>query len=155
MAVYTHFGGLPQLVRAVVREGFDRLAAELAQIRPTGDSLTDLAAQATAYRTNARANPHLYAVMFGTASLGGYRQAASDVDEGRGTFDTLVTGVQQAMDVGALANGDAEQLAGQLWCALHGYVTLELAGYFQDPVDADTIMWPLLAAVVRAAAPQS
>jgi AcrR family transcriptional regulator len=39
MAVYTHFGGLPELVRAVVREGFKRLGDHLSAVSETDDPL--------------------------------------------------------------------------------------------------------------------
>lgn len=114
MAVYTYFGGLPALVRAVVAEGFARLAEHLGSVVRTADPLSDLAALATAYRANAHANPHLYAVMFGTASLGGYRRDVEETDEARGTFEVLVDGVRRAADAGAVRADDAEQLAAQL-----------------------------------------
>jgi AcrR family transcriptional regulator len=70
MAVYTHFGGMRELVRGVAREGFARLAAHLAQVPRSDDPVADIARQGMAYRATALENPHLYAVMFGSASLG-------------------------------------------------------------------------------------
>ena len=37
------------------------------------DPAADLTAMAAAYRAHALAHPHLYAVMFGATTLGGYR----------------------------------------------------------------------------------
>jgi AcrR family transcriptional regulator len=142
MAVYTHFGGLPDLVRAVIEEGFTRLGEHLATVPQTADPLTDLALLATAYRTNALDNPNLYAVMFGAVPLGRFRRGA-DRETGRYTFDVLVAAVQRAMDAGALAKSSAEDVAGQLWSALHGYVMLELAG-FMSAENLDTVLWPMM-----------
>lgn len=149
MSIYTHFGGLPALVDAVVREGFARLAERLATISRTEDPLNDLATLANAYRDNALANPHLYSIMVGSVSFGGNRQSGAETDEGRATFAVLIEGVRRAVAAGRIRSGDPEELAGQLWAALHGYVSLELAGYF-DAGRGDTgrIMWPMLLQVV-------
>src|SRR5882757_8642830 len=78
MAVYTYFGSMADLVRAVVKEGFARLAKHLDQVATTDDPLADLSNLGQAYRQNAIDNPHLYTVMFGAASLGGYRPTGED-----------------------------------------------------------------------------
>jgi len=144
MAVYTHFGGLPDLVRAVVQEGFTRLAEHLAEVPHTDDALTDLLALGWAYRANALDNPELYAVMFGSASLGGFRLSPEEREDGRYTFDVLVAGTARAMAAGQFRQDDPEQVAAQLWSALHGYVMLELAGYFDDEPDAvDQVLLPM------------
>lgn len=146
MAVYTHFGSLAGLVAAVVDEGFARLAAHMSDIHRSEDALADLAQLAMAYRANALDNPHLYAVMFGSASLGGYRRSDAELDERNETFDALVTATRRAMDAGQLAPGDPVDVAGQLWSALHGYVMLELAGFMrEDAGAAERVLWPLLA----------
>jgi len=149
MAVYTYFGGLPALVREVVAEGFTRLAGHMATVAATDDPLDDLRRLAIAYRENALENPHLYAVMFGTASLGGYRLTPDDREIGRYTFTTLVEGVQHVMDAGVLRREDPETVAAQLWSALHGFVMLELAGY-HDADAVDAVLWPMLVSLIRA-----
>jgi AcrR family transcriptional regulator len=144
MSVYTYFGGLPELVRAVVEEGFARLAAHLAEVPHTDDALTDLLALGWAYRANAIDNPELYAVMFGTASLGGYRRNKKELEEGRYTFDTLVAATARAIEAGQFRAGDPENVAAQLWSALHGFVMLEFAGYFEAESDAvESVLLPL------------
>jgi AcrR family transcriptional regulator len=150
MAVYTHFGGLPALVAAVADEGFARLAQHMAQTTRTDDALADLAQLAMAYRSNALDNPHLYSVMFGSASLGGFRHDA-EPEHGRYTFDVLIAGTKRAMDEGQLAPGDPESVAAQLWSALHGYVMLELAGFLKEEDEAiEKVLWPLMANLVTA-----
>jgi AcrR family transcriptional regulator len=149
MAVYTHFGGLPALVRAVVGEGFARLAAHLERVPQTADPLHDLAELGVAYRANALENPELYAVMFGSASLGGYRLSGEELKEGRCTFDVLVAATARAIDAGVLRAGDPEAIASQLWSALHGYVMLELAGFFAaDPGAEQAVLLPLMTNLV-------
>src|SRR5205809_5511935 len=64
MAVYTHFGGMPELRRAVRSEGFASLAAHLARVPAGDDAVADLALLGGAYYDSAAGNPHLYRVMF-------------------------------------------------------------------------------------------
>ena len=138
MAVNTHSGGMPHLVREIVAEGFRRLADHVRDHPQTADPVADLVGLAFAYRANARHNPHLYAVMFGATSLGGYRLAPAEQAIGLYTFTILSEAVERAMDAGALRAGDPDRVAHQLWAAMHGYVMLELAGLHltsRDPVE--------------------
>src|SRR5437763_9593343 len=85
MAIYTHFGGMPELRRAVRREGFARLAEHLGQVRESEDPVADLALLGRAYYENALSNPHLYRVMFAEQPLDEADAAARTE-----TFDVLV-----------------------------------------------------------------
>lgn len=138
MAVYTHFGGMPALVREIVVEGFKRLADHVTDHPRTDDPVADLVELAFAYRANALENPHLYSVMFGATSLGGYTLAPEERAVGIYTFAVLSEAVERAMAMGALRRDDPDLVAQQLWTAMHGYVMLELAGLHltsRDPVD--------------------
>jgi len=133
MAVYTHFGSMPDLADAVVAEGFARLAALLAEVPRTDDAIADLAGLSRAYLLNARQNPHLYAVMFGAASLGKYRPRTADERErGRYTFDEIVETAGRAVKQGRLRPAKPVVIANQLWTAIHGYVMLDVGGYFGE-----------------------
>jgi AcrR family transcriptional regulator len=131
MAVYTHFGSMPDLAEAVVAEGFARLAALLAEVPRTDDAITDLAGLCRAYLLNARQNPHLYAVMFGTAALGKYRPRTAG-EHGRYTFDEIVETTGRAVAQGRLWPAKPVVIASQLWTAIHGYVMLDVGGYFGE-----------------------
>ena len=138
MAVYTHFGGMPALVREIVVEGFNRLAGHVLDPPRTDDPIADLMEMARSYRANARENPHLYSVMFGATSLGGYSLAPEERAVGYYTFLVLRDGVARAMQLGALREGSPDFVAQQLWTAMHGYVMLHLAGLHltsRDPVE--------------------
>lgn len=137
MAVYTHFGGMPSLVREVVSEGFKRLAERTSAIPASADPVADLLELSLAYRANARENPHLYSVMFGATSLGGYRLDPREHAIGLHAFAILSRAVERAMDAGALRPGDPDRVAQQLWAAMHGYVMLELAGLQLDSRDPE------------------
>ena len=143
MSVYTHFGGMPALVGAVVAEGFARLERRVAAVPLTDDPLADLRAAAAAYRDNARDNPHLYAVMFGSVPLG-LELTQEQRDAGRPAFEQLVAAVTRVRDAGHL-DYDPAEAAAQFWSALHGYVMLEHAGFHHvvDHPEA-TVLWPML-----------
>jgi AcrR family transcriptional regulator len=138
MAVYTHFGGMDDLVRAMVHEGFERLKARMASVDATVDPVADVAALGSAYRANALDHRALYAVMFGGSSLGGFSLTDEDRQYGRFTLEILVEAVLRCMTAGRFRDGDAQLVAHQMWIALHGLVTLELGGYLIEPYDADT-----------------
>src|SRR6059058_1445056 len=65
MVVYTHFGGMDELTRQVMRRGFDGFGSELDRGAVTDDAVADWMTYVWNYRRFARREPHLYAVMFG------------------------------------------------------------------------------------------
>ena len=136
MAVYTHFGGMDDLVRAMVHEGFQRLADRMNAVEPTDDPVADVAALGVAYRDNALEHQHLYAVMFGGSSLGGFSLTEEDRQYGRFVLGGLVASITRCMEYGRFRLGDPGLVAHQMWIALHGLATLEVGGYLIDPYDA-------------------
>lgn len=153
MAVYTHFGSMPALVREIVVEGFARLHARVDAVEPSGDPLEDLRRFAVAYRENALENPYLYAVMFGSASLGGYRLGDEDREVGLAAFTQLADATDRAMDAGRLKRDDPAAVAGQLWVGLHGYVMLEQSGFHNVVDDPENeLLWPMLVRLIWALA---
>jgi AcrR family transcriptional regulator len=123
MAVYTHFGGMDELRRAVRVEAFTGLARQLDDVSSSRDPVADLAAMGWAYYHYAVENPHLYRTMFMEAPI-------DDVDMtvGLDTFTRLVQGVQRCIDAGRFHDDDdAFRCAAQLWALTHGIVALRLA----------------------------
>lgn len=137
MAVYTHFGGMDELVRSMVHEGFARLHALMTRVRQTDDPVADVLTLGRAYRHNGLTNPHLYTVMLGGSSIGGFALTDDDRQHGRYTLAVLIEAVGRAMAAGRLRPAPAELVGTQLWSALHGLVTLELGGYLLEPADPD------------------
>lgn len=123
MVVYTRFGSMPELMDAVVAEGFDRQAARLDAVAETGDAAADLVELGMAYRANAIENPHLYSIMYG--GTGELRHRA---DQAKGTRDLFTAAAARAVDAGAVAGVDPAALAEEVWSTVHGSVSLELAG---------------------------
>ena len=97
MAVYTHFGGMPGLWRAVRQEGFTRLAQRLDGVERTEDPVRDLTAIGSAYVANALANPDLYQTMFGSPA------GLDDPEAAAAPFGVLIAGVSRARADGRFA----------------------------------------------------
>lgn len=147
MAVYTHFGGKPELLRAVVSEGFRQFAARLGRVRTTADPVADLGAYARAYRRFALEETHLFHAMFARRVeevLVGDDERAAALD----TFLVLVDAVQRACDAGRLTDGPADEVALRAWAAVHGLVTIETGAGLQSARQAERT----LAALVRSIA---
>lgn len=136
-AVYTHFGSMENLVRAMVHDGFARLQRRMATVRTTADPVADIMALGWAYRANAHDHPQLYLVMFGSAALGGFALDDGDRQHGRYTLEPLVKCVARAVDHGRFRVSDPLFTAQNMWIALHGLVTLELGGYLIGPYHVD------------------
>lgn len=154
MAVYTHFGSMAGVVDEVATEGFRRLIDHVDAVGASDDPLADLRRMAGAYRDNALENRHLFGVMFGAISLGGFHGRGADPEVSAAAFDQIVSGVERAMAAGVLREGDPRAVAAQFWSALHGYVMLELAGMDRVVDDSErAVLWPMLAHLLRALAP--
>src|SRR5215469_11955890 len=139
MAVYTYFGGMGQLITEVVREGFIRFGQRLAEVPRSDDPVADLLALGMAYRGYALENPQLYRLMFGANAPGGRRAgndpsvaaAAESLPEAQAAFAQLVALVARVMEASGVPSQERPGPAAfQIWSAMHGYVLLEVAGFF-------------------------
>ncbi|MDQ4011255.1 MAG: TetR/AcrR family transcriptional regulator [Actinomycetota bacterium] len=124
-AVYALFGGKPGILRGLFIEAFTRFAAHLDTVTPSDDPLADLLALGRAYRTSALADPHLYAVMFGSP-VPGFEPAPEDYAHAETTFTPLLDTVRRAIAAGLLRDVDPSVIATALWANVHGLVSLEL-----------------------------
>jgi AcrR family transcriptional regulator len=143
MAVYTHFGGMPALIAAVAEEGLCQFDAAMT-MTPTSDPVADLIATGIAYRRYAIERPHMYRLMFGSTSAHGINAPAHDVltlslaeiNDHYPSFAHVVRGVHRSMLAGRIAAGSSSDdatvvaIAAQFWASIHGFVMLELAGYY-------------------------
>ena len=126
-AVYALFGGKPGILRALFIEAFTRFGAHLDKVTPSDDPLTDLLALGHAYRASALADPHLYAVMFGSP-VPGFEPAPQDYAHAEATFIPLLDTVRRAVAAGLLRDADPGLITTALWANVHGLVSLELRG---------------------------
>jgi AcrR family transcriptional regulator len=145
MAVYTHFGGMQALIAAVAEEGLRQFDAALT-VPQTGDPVTDLFVAGAAYRRYAIEHPHMYRLMFGSTSAHGINAPAgnvlaltvAEIEQHVPSFARLVRVVHRSILAGRItacsADDDAAVVAtaAQFWALIHGFVMLELAGYYGD-----------------------
>ena len=131
MGVYNRFGNKDGLVAAVLARGFGGLRAATAAADDP-DPVARLLACGRGYRSFALANPQHYGAMFGA----GFAAAAATpelVERADAAFQALVERVRYAVDRGVLRAGDPTATAQLIWSAVHGAVSLELAGMSQVP----------------------
>lgn len=143
MAVYTHFGGMRRLIAEVAEEGFRQFDAALT-VPQTDDPVADLMATGIAYRRYAIERPHMYRLMFGSTSAHGINAPAhnvltlrlSEISINYPSFAHVVRGVHRSMLARRITAGEADDdasvvaLAAQFWALVHGFVMLELAGFY-------------------------
>ncbi|MET7897800.1 TetR/AcrR family transcriptional regulator [Streptomyces mirabilis] len=143
MVVYSHFGGIPELMRAVADHGFKELGSAFAQVPVTDDPIAELFAMALTCRRVARENPHLYDLMFGLSTRATYRPL-SEADlrlsghspAFRDAHAYVLAACQRLVGSGRVERQVPEVIAAQLWSLVHGYITLELAEHFVEFEDA-------------------
>jgi AcrR family transcriptional regulator len=133
MAVYTHFGGMPGLVDAMIREGLTRFAAHVRARPPVEDPLADLLAGGLAYGEFALANPRLYSLMFGLADTGRPPAAADTLttEEGVDALSVLIESVERVIEAGEIREQDPRVAATQILSVTHGYLMLTIGGFVE------------------------
>lgn len=125
-AIYTLIGSKEDLVRAIYVEGFRRLAAHLDAVPEDPDPLVHLAGLGRAYLDNALENPALYQVMF-ARPVPEFSPSDEDHAFTLSTLQTLIDGVARCVNAG-LFQGNAEDIALELWSISHGFASLAIAG---------------------------
>jgi AcrR family transcriptional regulator len=126
MSVYNRFDGKNGIVDELFTSGFDELTAALQAVEAP-DQIAALRATGVCYRSFALAHPATYAVMFERA-VPGFEPSEEAIEHASRCFEALATHVRRAMAAGAIVDGDATDVAQQLWCTCHGAVSLMLRG---------------------------
>ncbi len=145
--LYTMFGSKEGLADALYREGFERLRRRLEASGGDPDPLGRLRALGRSYRDSALAEPGYYGVMFQQA-IPGFRPSPESLVVAGASLNVLTQAVRVAMEAGVLQAGDPRAVAEVLWAAVHGAVSLELAGHFPDPEVADDRFQTLASAAI-------
>ena len=123
-----------------------------------GGNAVHLMATGIAYRRYAIERPHMYRLMFGSTSAHGINAPAHDVltltvaeiNDHYPSFAHVVRGVHRSMLAGRIAASSAADdatvvaIAARFWASIHGFVMLELAGYYGAQGSA---VGPVLAAL--------
>ncbi|WP_436764469.1 TetR/AcrR family transcriptional regulator [Streptosporangium sp. V21-05] len=144
MAVYTYFGNMDGMWKALRQEGFTRLAARFTTVTMSEDPVRDLAAMVAAYLRNALDHPDLYRVMFDA------NFDLEDLGAADATLEHLVQAVERGRRTGRFHAGtDPLELAIQSWTVAHGLASLVANG----PLPRETLAHgvPLLAALFAGA----
>lgn len=150
MGVYNRFGGKDGLVDAVLTRGFLALRAAIA---PHGESDPGerLMNSGLRYREFALSHRAHYLAMFDD-TMHQERTSPDVMAHARAAFDELVGHVRYGMVGGALADGDPEVVAQQIWSTVHGAVQLEIKGILQVQ-DAERVYRLLLDTIYRGLRP--
>jgi AcrR family transcriptional regulator len=137
-AVYTHFGGMDELLAEIWREGFRRFGAALDEPAVTRDPVADWMAQGWGYRRFALRDRHLYKIMFGDGLVAFRLNDERDLEAASGTFLSLLTRIERCVEAGRWQVDDLYTAGELVWSAVHGLCAIELTGYFdhlgRDPV---------------------
>jgi AcrR family transcriptional regulator len=147
MAVYTHFGGMPKLIEAVMREGLARFAEHTRGVPHTDDAVADLLAGGLAYGEFAMQNPQLYRLLFGLSDLGVQKLSADaptpwDLAEGVDALSVLATAVERVIEAGRIRRQEPTPAATQILSATHGFVLLAMSGFI-DAQGLQDVMVPM------------
>ncbi|MFI8011634.1 TetR/AcrR family transcriptional regulator [Acinetobacter sp. ABJ_C4_1] len=139
MGVYTHFGGVPELLQAIADEGFTQQAKLFRSIENTNEPMTNMCLMALECRNFAMSNPHLYDLMFGLSIQGRYtpfRRSESLTNESTEAFKNSYSYLRQEcvnlIETKYIRDIDPDVMAAQLWSALHGFIMLELGQHFTN-----------------------
>jgi AcrR family transcriptional regulator len=128
MSLYDRFGDKNGVIDELFIGGFEELSKSIAKATQKVESpLDSLAAGLKTYRKWALANRTHCSVMFSRV-FADYEPSELAHVTAAHTFDILIEGVRKAMEAGALRTDAPRDVAGSLWAATHGHVTLELAG---------------------------
>jgi AcrR family transcriptional regulator len=141
MGVYNHLGGKQGLTNALLERGFEGLRAAVADT-PGGSPLDRLGESGRGYRKYALSHAQHYSIMFD-------QPAPPEAHIGGGAFEALADHVRSAMDAGYVRAADPYAIALQIWCTVHGRISLELRGFI-DPATADESYEQLLEFILRA-----
>jgi len=125
MGVYSRFGSKDGLLEALFVHGFSGLETAI-EPQPSPSPMHRLRTGCMGYREFAINNPQMYHLMFEQMML--LELSAEAQDAAQRTFTILIDRVQEAMNSGDLTAGNSVDVAQQLWSAMHGAVSLEIAG---------------------------
>lgn len=157
MAVYTHFGGMTDVVEAIASEAFVRFTSALTDVERTDDPVADFLVMGVRYRAFALANPQRYQLMFG-ATVGSLNRYHADLtvtgnasarSDYAVSFDALLGAVRRMIASGRIRDDGEAAVAGRLWSITHGGVLLEIAGFFgHEDRGLTEVMAPLIVDVL-------
>ena len=146
MGVYNHLDGKDGLILAVLERGFDALRSAVT-VHSDRPAIERLHTSGVGYRAFALRNPVTYELMFGGGiAVEIHERLAPHAEPALGALVDLVSAAQLE---GSLRAGDPMLVAVQIWSAVHGAVSLELAGAIPSLDQADAVYTGLVDALLR------
>jgi AcrR family transcriptional regulator len=128
MAIYRHFPDRAALLNALADEGFEELAAWLAEQRLTGDVEQRLYKMGELYLDHALEHPRLFELMF-LKPRKGARQYPRDFKAGKSpTANLMHETVAAGIESGFLKDDDAWEITFEMGALSHGLIMLYLGG---------------------------
>ncbi|MDO4269579.1 MAG: TetR/AcrR family transcriptional regulator [Eubacteriales bacterium] len=127
-SLYNHLQGLPELNARLAERALDRLTETLSRALEGRTGAEALRALALAYRAFAHSQPQLYRAMLALPRFADNRLA-----ELKNSFMQLFRAVLAPY---GLPDSEQVHLSRAIRSALHGYVSLEAAGFFRSPAAA-------------------
>jgi AcrR family transcriptional regulator len=130
-AIYRHFVDKDALLRALIRDRYDLFLQYLSEAPPGTGALERLVAVFERYVDFAIDHPNAYELLFVTPHGLAIDRYPADFNSGRSRgFRQLKTLVQACIDAGEMRDGDATDVALDLYAHVHGLVMLHRAGRF-------------------------
>jgi AcrR family transcriptional regulator len=144
-SIYLHFKDKGALLEAVCARYFEKLDEEMQRATQGQTNAMDvLSAQGQAYVRFAVQTPELYRI----ATMGEGRFGSDvDITLNSSAFVHMCASVQTLMDEGIYVQGDATQIALELWTAAHGVAALLIAKPYLPWGDAEAFTDRVLRAV--------
>jgi AcrR family transcriptional regulator len=128
MAIYRHFPDHASLLNATADDGFEELAAWLADQRFSGSIDERLTKMAEIYLDHALQHPRLFDLMF-LKPRAGARRYPQDFKAGRSpTANLMVAVLSEGMEAGCYRNADPWEIAFEMGALSHGLIMLYLGG---------------------------
>ncbi len=146
MSIYHHLGSKDGVVDLLLRNAFAKLERAMRELATTPDPVDAYREAGLRYRVLALEAPVTFGLMFSGHSLKhdlGEETMAACLS----SLDALVAICQRLVDAGLTESRNALDLARTTWAAVHGAVTLEIAGF----TDGETSYQHLIDLVARGA----
>lgn len=132
-AIYEYYDSKEAILTSLYFDGSDGLAVHCERaveaLPPSSDAAQALHVLGHAYRTYALSHPELYRLVFGGMKTLPYPTELDCDDERQGGFGTLLRVAIRGIDEGTLIDVPPVVVAFAAWSAVHGFVSLEIAGH--------------------------
>jgi AcrR family transcriptional regulator len=124
--IYLHFKDKDEIFHSLHQEGFRLLNQYFKVLENVADPFERLKTVCRAYIKFALENKEFYDLMFISRVPMNCIDEKEGWDEGKRSFESLVTTVQQCIDRGYFTGMDAENVSFTVWAMVHGVVSLQI-----------------------------